>query len=215
MSYGVPGFDGALAACLAAGHAGAASRSPRLLLTAVVTLGCLRVNEVARLQVCYLWFNYLMSYGVPGFEGTCSVHLNRRKNVTQRKGHYPPLAARGIRSWTWRHSCAAGWSSRGLQCIRHARERERRRAELACRRRPCTRQKASDRCCLAVMQAGGDSSLFSGTSARRVTSTAIEARMDEATLYLQSGHGAALPAPAYMWIAFPARFLEMFEAFGL
>ena len=65
--------------CVAAGHAGAASRSPRLLLTVVVTLGCLRVNEVARLQVCYLWFNYLMSYGVPGFEGTCSVHITRRK----------------------------------------------------------------------------------------------------------------------------------------
>ena len=39
--------------------------------------------------------------------------------------------------------------------------------------------------------------------------------MDEATLYLQSGHGAALPAQAYMWMAFPARFLETFEAFGL
>ena len=30
-----------------------------------------------------------MSYGVSGFEGTCSVHINRRKNVTQRKGHCP------------------------------------------------------------------------------------------------------------------------------
>jgi hypothetical protein len=39
----------------------------------VVTLGCLRVNEVARLQVCDQWFDYLMSYGVPGFEGTCFV----------------------------------------------------------------------------------------------------------------------------------------------
>jgi hypothetical protein len=57
----VPGFDGALAACVAAGHAGAASRSQRLLLTVVVTLGCLQVNEVAQLQVCDLWFNYLMS----------------------------------------------------------------------------------------------------------------------------------------------------------
>jgi hypothetical protein len=116
----------------------------------------------------------------------------------------------------WRHSCAAEWSSRGLRCTRRALERERRRAELACCHRLCTRQKASDRCCLAVMQAGGDSSRFSGTSARQgVTSTAIEARVDEASLYLQSGHGAALPAPAYMWIAFSARFLEMFEAFGL
>jgi hypothetical protein len=64
-----PEGDGALAACVAAGHAGAASRAPWLLMTVVVTLGCLRVNEVAWLQVCDLWFNFLMSYGVPGFDG--------------------------------------------------------------------------------------------------------------------------------------------------
>jgi hypothetical protein len=92
----------------------------------------------------------------------------------------------------------------------------RRGAELARRRRPCTRQKASDWIRWVVMQAGGDSSRFSGISARKGdTSTAIEARVDKAILYLQSGHGAALPAQAYMWIAFPARFLETFEAFGL
>jgi hypothetical protein len=51
------------------------------------------VNEVARLQVADPWFHYLASYGVPGFKGTCSVHINRRKNDTgtQRKGHYPAL----------------------------------------------------------------------------------------------------------------------------
>jgi hypothetical protein len=51
------------------------------LLTVVVTLACMRVNEVARLQGCYLWFDYLASYWVPGFEGTCSVHIYRQKNV--------------------------------------------------------------------------------------------------------------------------------------
>ena len=49
----------------------------------------MRVNEVCRLQVCDLWFDYLMSSGVPGFEGTCSVHIDRRKNDTERKGNYP------------------------------------------------------------------------------------------------------------------------------
>jgi hypothetical protein len=59
------------------------------MLTVVATLGsrCMRVNEVARLQVCDLWFCYMMSYGMPGFEGTCSVHINRWKNDTQRKDH--------------------------------------------------------------------------------------------------------------------------------
>jgi hypothetical protein len=66
------------------------------LLTVVTTLACLRVNEVARLQVCDQCFDRgargpVMSYGVSGLEGTCSVHINRRKNDTQRKGHYPAL----------------------------------------------------------------------------------------------------------------------------
>jgi hypothetical protein len=83
-------------------------------------------------------------------------------------------------------------------------------------RRPCTRQKASDWICWAVKQAGGDSSRFSGISARKGgISTAIEARVDQTILYLQSGHGGALPAREYMQIASPARFLETFEAFGL
>jgi hypothetical protein len=30
-----------------------------------------------------------MSYGVSGFEGTRLMHINRRKNNTQHKGHYP------------------------------------------------------------------------------------------------------------------------------
>jgi hypothetical protein len=61
-------------------------------------------------------------------------------------------------------------------------------------RRPCMRQQASDWIRWAVKQAGGDSSRFSGISARKEgISTAIEARVDETILYLQSGHGAALP----------------------
>ena len=36
-----------------------------------------------------------MSYGVPGFEETRLMHINRRKNDTQRKGHYPTFG----RTW--------------------------------------------------------------------------------------------------------------------
>jgi hypothetical protein len=203
-------------------------------LTAVATLGCLRVNEVARLQVCDLWFDYLMAYGVPGFEGTCSVHINRRKNDTQRKGHYPAFGrsrdpeldvVAQLRHWM---------VFAGLEV--HPDCAKRVRPAAACElcpplfplsrcakggvtvatRQPCSRQKASDWIRWAVKQAGGDSSRFSGISARKGgISTAIEARVDETILYLQSGHGAALPARAYMQIASPARFLETFEAFGL
>jgi hypothetical protein len=82
--------------------------------------------------------------------------------------------------------------------------------------RPCSRQQASDRIRWAVSQAGGDSSRFSGISARKGRiSTAIEAKVDEAILYLQSGHGQVLPARAYMHLTSPDRFLEIPEALGL
>jgi hypothetical protein len=97
--------------------------------------------------------------------------------------------------------------------------------------RLCSRQQASDWIRWAVSQAGGDSTRFSGISARKGgISTAIEAGVDEAILYLQSGHGQArvraprsrLPASIEFSIKLvcvhltsPDRFLEMSEAFGL
>jgi hypothetical protein len=52
--------------------------------------------------------DYLMSYGVPDFEGTCSVHLNRRKTRHAVQRHYPAFvrlrdpeldAAAQLRRW--------------------------------------------------------------------------------------------------------------------
>jgi hypothetical protein len=204
------------------------------LLTAVATLACMRVNEVARLQVCDLWFDYLASYGIPGFEGTCSVHIDRRKNDTVRKGHYPALGrskdpaldiVAQLRTWLR----VAGLAVHPA-CAKRARPAARcpvcpplfpltRCAPggvTVATDRPCSRQQASDWIRWAVSQAGGDSSRFSGISARKGgISTAIEAKVDEAILYLQSGHGQALPARAYMHLTTPDRFLETFEAFGL
>jgi len=204
------------------------------LLTAVATLACMRVNEVARLQVCDLWFDYLASYGFPSFEGTCSVHIDRRKNDTVRKGHYPALGrskdpaldiVAQLRTWLR----VAGLAVHSA-CAKRARPAARcpvcpplfpltRCAPggvTVATDRPCSRQQASDWIRWAVSQAGGDSSRFSGISARKGgISTAIEAKVDEAILYLQSGHGQALPARAYMHLTSPDRFLETFEAFGL
>ena len=204
------------------------------LLTALATLACMRVNEVARLQVCDLWFDYLTSYGVPGFEGTCSVHIDRRKNDTQRKGHFPALGrsrdptldiVTQLKTWLRYPGLAVD-----PRCTK--RQRPAARCEFCfplfpvtrCARggatvltsKPCSRQQASDWIRWAVAQAGGHSERFSGISARKGgISAAIEVGVDEAILYLQSGHGQALPARAYMHLMAPARFLETFEAFGL
>ena len=68
----------------------------------------------------------------------------------------------------------------------------------------------------AVTQSGCDAVRFSGISARKGgISVAIEAGVPEAILYLQSGHGQAMPARAYMHLRTPARLVETFEAFDL
>ena len=57
---------------------------------------------------------------------------------------------------------------------------------------------------------------FSDISARKGgIPEATETCVPEAILYLQSGHGQALPARAYMHLMSQARFLKTFEAFGL
>ncbi len=44
------------------------------LLTALATLACMRVNPVARLQVCDLWSDYLTSYGSPALRDVLGAH---------------------------------------------------------------------------------------------------------------------------------------------
>ena len=159
-----------------------------------------------------------MSYGVDGFEGTCSVHIDRRKNDTVRKGHYPALG-RSIGTETdivTQLRVYAPRRPRGLPGLLQADQRGRllhavsplfpltshdpspRRGQVATNR-PCSRQQASDMIRWAVDQAGCGSGRFSGISARKGgISPAIAAKVDETILYLQSGHGQPLLARVYM-----------------
>ena len=203
------------------------------LLTVVATLACLRVNEVALLQVCDLWFDHLTGYGVPGFDGTCSLHITRRKNDPERKGHWPALGrsrdpeldiVQQLRVWLRITALAVR-----ADCSKRVRPA----ARCSCpplfpvtrcgpgrvtvvTDRPCSRQQAGDMIRWAVAQSGCDAARFSGISARKGgISVAIEAGVPEAILYLQSGHGLGLPARAYMHLQTPARLVETFEAFEL
>jgi hypothetical protein len=111
------------------------------------------------------------------------VHINRRKNGTQCKGHYPALGHSRTRSWTWWHKLCRWLELAGLAdhplCAKRARPAA--ACELcpplfplthcakggitAATRRPCSRQQASDWIRWAVKQVRGDSSRFSGISA--------------------------------------------------
>jgi hypothetical protein len=65
------------------------------LLTGVATLACMRVKEVARLQVCDLWFDYLASYGAPCFEGRarCTIKAEERHGAKRALPRTLPLEA--------------------------------------------------------------------------------------------------------------------------
>ena len=63
---------------------------------------------------------------------------------------------------------------------------------------------------------GYDTSLFSGISARRGgISTAIEAGVPEAILWMQSGHAQDVAARRYMQLRSPALLYKTWEAFSL
>jgi len=204
------------------------------LVTSLATVACLRVSEVARIQVCDLWFDHLTSYGVPGYEGTCAVHIPNRKNDAERKGHWPvlgrsadPSADLVAQLQTWlrlmdlrvhlecdkrRHPAA-----RCLLCPPlFPRTTRGAGNKVVSSGRPCSRQMISDDIRAAVAAAGACPHRFSGVSARKGgISTAIEAGVAEDILYLQSGHGVSKAGRPYMHIRDPARLLEVFEAFGL
>ena len=97
------------------------------LFTCVATLAWMRVNEVCRSQVCDLWFDYLTSYGVPGFESTCSVHIDSLKNDTERKGNYPAFGCSVDPSLDITRNCKSGCGSPAFTCERTARSGSARR----------------------------------------------------------------------------------------
>jgi hypothetical protein len=204
------------------------------LMAALATLACLRVSELARLQVCDLWFDYLTDWGLPGYEGTCAVHVCNRKNDAERKGHHPVLGRSMDPQLDIVVQLLAWMRWMGLEV--HPRCEKRRRPAARCllcpplfpttqkgpggatvvTQKACSPSRASDCIKEVVSAAGCSSKRFSGVSARKGgISTAIDAGVPEAILFLQSGHGQAKAARNYMQLGDPRRLLETFEAFGL
>ena len=157
------------------------------------------------------------------------MHIDRRNNDTQHKGHYPTFGQSRDLELDIVVQLLRWMRATGLAV--HANCAKRARPAVRCdicpqlfplprcaqggvtvvTSHPCSRQQASDWIRWAAKQAGGDPARSSGILALKGgISAAIESCVPEAILYLQSGHGQTLPARAS-----PARFLETFEAFGL
>jgi len=204
------------------------------LLTALATIACLRVSEVAALQVCDLWFDHFTGMGIPGYEGSCGVHVLKRKNDQERKGHYPGIGVSQdpaldlvaqLRFWmSWMrlavHPDCTKRSAPAARCLvcppLFPKTQTGPGGVIRATNAPCSRQQVSDIIRSAVAAAGADPARFSGISARKGgISTAVEAGVTEDILFLQSGHSASRPARAYVHLREPRRLLETFRAFGL
>ena len=120
-----------------------------------------------------------------GFEGTCSVHIDRRKNDTECKGHYAGAIGRSLDPSLDIVTQMRGWMRiTGLHVRKDCPKREQPAARCSCpplfpnthcakggvtvvTDRSASRQQASVWIRWAVTQAGSKSQRFSGISARK------------------------------------------------
>ena len=202
------------------------------LLGAVATLICSRCAEAGALQACDLWVDFDLEAGYLRWAGGAAVNVKIRKNDQFRSGHQPRLGVpRDPRFHVVKQLLAfmrAVGNSPRPGCTK--------RAEPQC---PCpvcpplfprstdrgqsfdlsrlpTAGEASDMVVRGLGHVGFNTALFSGISARRGgLSTAIEAGVPEAILWMQSGHAQDVAARRYVQLRSPKLLYRTWEAFKL
>ena len=204
------------------------------LLIALATICCLRVAEVASLQVCDIWFDFHTGYGIPGYQGTAAIHVGRRKNDCERKGHHPALGRSHdpaldlvfqLRMWLISNHLAVSplcqkQANPAFRCPHchplFSRLQNGPAGTHIVSHTPLSSQMIGDGIRRLLGACGADISRFSGISARKGgLTTAITAGVTEEILFLQSGHGQARAARNYMHLQDPARLFDTYRAFGL
>jgi hypothetical protein len=205
------------------------------LIVCLMTIACMRVGEIARLQVCDLWFDFFVAMGIPGMLGTAAIHVLNRKNDGARKGHHPALGRSTDPQLDIVFQLQTWLASMGLSvhpgCTKRANTAARcpkcrplfprlangpGRVHVATDE-PMSVNMITEAVKQMVTREGLDSTLFSGISCRKGgLTTAILAGVPEEILYLQSGHGSNRPGRNYMILRNnPTRLLETFAAFDL
>ena len=204
------------------------------LMVALATICCLRVAELVALQLCDVWFDFHTGYGVPGFHGTAAIHVAKRKNDCERKGHHPAIGRALDPSLDLLHQLRHWMSKHGLTVSRLCQKTtnpaarcphcpplfSRLRPGPQCRNIPSdvplSGQMFGDALRRVLTACGADVRRFSGISARKGgITTAIAAGVTEEILFLQSGHSQSRAARHYMHLQDPQRLFDTFRAFGL
>ena len=198
----------------------------------MLTLCCSRCEDGSHLQSCDLWLDFDGRAGYSRFRGGAALNVKVQKNDQFRQGHQPRMGvARDPRLDAIQQL---------LAIIRLLRLEPRpgctKRADPSSHCPTCpplfprwsvragrfdlSRQPSSEDVSASIVRGlahvGFDTSLFSGISARRGgLSTAIEAGVPEAILWMQSGHAADVSARRYVSLRSPKLLYRTWEAFRL
>ena len=182
-----------------------------VLVTVTGTQLGARVGELKRLQVCDLLVDHDVPYS-RRFRGSAAVRIRKRKQDQLRRGLYPRLAKGSTARLCVVRRLQRMMATRSLQVSDACTKAVRPAARcphcpplFASFRRsggsylPLSRQQISGAVKRAINLVQSDSGSFSGISMRRgCNSQAIQARVPEPILYLQSGHGSGFAARTYI-----------------
>jgi hypothetical protein len=200
------------------------------LITVFATVFCLRVSEVANLQICDAWYDFDAARGL-AYLGTLALNILKRKNDQLRKGHQPRAGkaldpSRDIVYRLQRFHHYAGLRA-SANCNKRAAPAARcrhcpamfpktTRGGSAMSPEPCSRQLISEAIQHTLAEIGVDTHYFSGISARKGgLSTAVDAGVPEPILFLQSGHGQTCAARNYMQFQSVTHLFATWQAFQL
>ena len=186
-----------------------------VMIVCTGTVCCSRVAELANLQVCDLLWGHDGAF-VPELAAGLAIRIYKRKQDTGRFGLYARIVA-GLLVDLMRAHVAFLHLRKDERCTKVSKAGARcpycdpvfprlrtGRSTAAMQRvreplKPMSRQKVSGAVKVALESIGVDPRHYSGISMRRGGITcAVQARVSEPILYLQSGHGTAMAGRRYV-----------------
>jgi len=193
-----------------------------MLMCALGTVMCMRVNEVDQLQICDVLWRFDAGFHAM-YANTLACRIYKRKQDTARKGLYP-LAGGAIftrlRAYTHllgiepSEDCSKGRLPGARYCT--CMPLFPRILNKAVTSKPVSRQQVTNAVLNTLRMIDVDTKHYSGISMRRGgISAGLAGRVPEPILFLQSGHGSNCAARNYMVPRDPHILYETYLAYGL
>ena len=192
------------------------------MMTVLGTVTCMRVSEVAQLQLCDALWRFDAAFHIKYAE-SLACRIYNRKQDTARKGLYPRagsvvytrLLAYTERAGLEVDEACTKERSPGARC-RSCMPLFPKIANGVVTPTPVSRQQVTNAVLETLASIGVDTTHYSGISMRRGgISAGLAARVPEPILFLQSGHGSHCAARNYMCPRDPHVLYETYLAFGL